>query len=187
MQLIVGLGNIGEKYKKTRHNFGFLLADKLHENYNFGQWQAKFDGEISKGVIADFECLILKPHTFMNLSGQAIIKAMAFYKIKPQQIIVLHDDIDIELGRIKYKIAGGNGGHNGLKSIDKMIGKNYQRLRLGVGRSKNENIDSASHVLGNFSNEELREVDKINQKISSDFQLLLDGDANEFLNKFYIS
>ncbi len=186
MQLIVGLGNVGKKYNKTRHNFGFMLADLLHDNYNFNNWQSKFDGEIAKGKIEGYDCLILKPHTFMNLSGLSVMKVMSFYKIKPEKLTILHDDIDIDIGRIKIKVGGGNGGHNGLKSIDKAIGSNYKRLRLGVGRSKVENIDSANHVLGKFDNDEIMLVDYVNKKISNLFLLILKDENIDFMNKFYL-
>lgn len=187
MQLIVGLGNIGAKYNYTRHNFGFMLLDQLLNDYNFLPAVKKFDGEIAKGKIDDVECLALKPHSFMNLSGIPVQKVLTFYKIKPQDILVLHDDIDVDFGRIKFKMGGGDGGHNGLKSIDSAIGKNYRRLRLGVGRSQNQNMDSADHVLAKFSSKELLEIDdNINKKISNLFKLLINGESEEFLNRFYL-
>ncbi len=187
MQLIVGLGNIGTRYNQTRHNYGFMLADKLYNDYGAGSWQDKFDAKIAKANIKSHEIIILKPSSFMNLSGIPMMKAMSFYKIKLEDILILHDDIDIDLGRIKYKIGGGSGGHNGLKSIDNTIGNKYRRLRLGIGRSQNENIDCANHVLGKFTDDEMNIVDSVNQKISDLFYLLLQQEINNFLNRFCLN
>jgi PTH1 family peptidyl-tRNA hydrolase len=186
MHLIVGLGNHGVKYEKTRHNFGFLLADKIIQDYNFQSLGEKFQSDCFAGLICTQKTIILKPKTFMNLSGKAVLAAMQFYKIALNNILVLHDDIDFDLGKIKFKIAGGNGGHNGLKSIDEMIGKDYARLRLGVGRPLHKEYDVSDYVLGKFSNEELKLVDEINAKISDKIDLLLEGKSDEFLTNFYL-
>ena len=145
MILIVGLGNPGPEYSKTRHNVGFMLIDRL-KNSNFTDISsAKFQGELFKFQ----NLLLLKPTTFMNLSGRSVKAVADFYK--PERIIVIHDDIDLELGAVKFKKGGGSGGHNGIKSIDALIGADYERVRIGVGR---DGRDAASFVLSKFTSED---------------------------------
>ncbi len=184
MYLLIGLGNIGKEYAKTRHNFGFLALDQIITDYNLSALGKKFSSEVFVGEIAGKKVIALKPQTYMNNSGLAALEAMQFYKIPLQNIIVLHDEIDIDLGRIKTKIGGGSAGHNGLKSIDSMIGKEYHRLRLGVGRPENKEFEVADYVLSKFTKDEMMIVEEINKKISSTINLLIDGDATLFANKF---
>jgi len=184
MYLLAGLGNIGLEYEFTRHNFGFLTIDKIVSDHAFLSQGKKFKGEIFSGEIDGKKIIALKPHTFMNLSGRAVIEAANFYKITPERIFVFHDDVDLDLSRVKIKIGGGNAGHNGLKSLDESIGKNYVRIRLGVGRSQNTNISTADHVLGKFSADEMMEVEKTNQKISKLIAEILRGDFDKFLNHY---
>ena len=143
MFLIVGLGNPGAEYAKTRHNVGFMVADAIHGKYGFAPYKAKFDGLISEGKIDGEKVYLLKPQTYMKLSGYSVVKAAAFYKILPQNIVVIHDDMDLKITQIKAKLGGGAGGHNGLKSIDAAIGPNYNRVRLGIGHPDNGLPDSA--------------------------------------------
>lgn len=185
MHLLVGLGNIGREYQATRHNFGFLLLDQILADHGFTAQSKKFKSEVFSGEISGKKIIALKPQTFMNLSGLAVAEAASFYKIEPQNILVLHDDVDLVLRKIKIKIGGGNVGHNGLKSIDEAVGKNYVRLRLGVGRPESKEFDTADYVLGKFSKEEMEMVKKINEKISKLAGELLEGREDVFLNKFY--
>ncbi len=184
MHLLVGLGNIGKEYEFTRHNFGFLLLDQIIKDYHLSFQAKKLKSEIFSGEINGKKILAIKPQTFMNLSGQAVLEVINFFKIKPENILVMHDEVDFPLGKIKTKIGGGSAGHNGLKSIDQAIGENYLRLRLGVGRPENKNYSTADYVLGNFSEEEAVLVAKVNQKISDLLPYLLAGNANKFLNDF---
>ena len=186
MHLLVGLGNIGREYESTRHNFGFLLLDQIIADHGFVAQSKKFKSEVFVGEISGRKIIALKPQTFVNLSGLAVAEAASFYKIKPQNILVLHDDVDLVLGKVKVKIGGGNAGHNGLNSIDEMIEKNYLRLRLGVGRPENKEFDLADYVLGKFSKEEMEVVRKINEKISKLAGELLEGREEVFLNRFYL-
>ena len=135
MFLIVGLGNPGKEYENTRHNVGFMVADTIFKEYGFANFKDKFDGLIAEGKIEGEKVYLLKPHTFMNLSGNSVIKAANFYKILPENIIVIHDDMDLPIGKIKAKIGGGSGGHNGIKSIDAAITPNYNRIRIGIGHA----------------------------------------------------
>lgn len=186
MHLLVGLGNIGREYEATRHNFGFLLLDQIINDHHLTNQGKKFRSEVFAGEISGKKILALKPQTFMNLSGDAVAEAANFYKIPNEKILVLHDDVDLDFGRIKVKIGGGHGGHNGLRSIDESIGKDYMRLRLGVGRPANKEFDTADYVLGKFSKEEMAEVEKINAKISKLVGCLLEGKSDEFSTKFYL-
>ncbi|MBM5782619.1 MAG: aminoacyl-tRNA hydrolase [Pelagibacterales bacterium] len=186
MYLLVGLGNIGKEYEITRHNFGFLLIDQIIADYGFSLLSAKkFNSEVFSGEILGKKVIALKPKTFMNRSGIAVFEAANFYKIDVRNILVLHDEVDLELGKVKVKIGGGSAGHNGLKSIDSAIGKDYMRLRLGVGRPANKEYSTADYVLGKFSSDELAKIDKINEKISDLIEELFEGKMEDFMNKFY--
>ncbi len=184
MFLLIGLGNPGLKYQYTKHNFGFLLADQIAEYFKLEPLGNKFGGQIFSGIIANQKVLLIKPQEYMNNSGAATLANASFYKIPPEKIIVFHDDLDLELGRIKAKIGGGNAGHNGLKDIDNKIGKNYVRIRLGIGRPENKEYEIADYVLSKFSNEELKTVEIINQKITKILPIILDGKLEEFMNQF---
>jgi len=150
MFLIVGLGNPGPKYKNNRHNIGFMVVDELINDLNPTQVNKKeFKGELYKST----QFLLLKPQTFMNLSGESVIAVKNFYKIDNSNIIVIHDDLDLPFGAIRFKIGGSSSGHNGLKSIDKFIGNDYIRVRIGIGRPKDKS-KVVSFVLSDFSEEE---------------------------------
>jgi PTH1 family peptidyl-tRNA hydrolase len=190
MLLVFGLGNKGLKYNQTRHNFGFLLADKLIEAHQLQSKGTKFGGQIFLGKITDQQIILIKPQDYMNNSGSCVLSASRFYKIHPNNIIVLHDDLDLNLGRIKAKVGGGNAGHNGLKDIDDKIGKDYCRIRLGIlnkfdGASEAlQNYNISSYVLGKFGKQELEMVEEINQIICKIFYLAIKKDLPNFLNQF---
>ena len=157
MRLLVGLGNPGPEYALTRHNIGFMAVDALGDAARF---TSKFHGETASLSIEDEKVILLKPMTFMNLSGKSVQAAMAFYKITPENVIVLHDELDLPLGKIRIKQGGGANGHNGLKDIDQMVGPNYWRIRLGIGHPGTaEQVHG--HVLSKFSNAEQDEVAKV--------------------------
>lgn len=181
MFLICGLGNPGKEYINTRHNVGFNLVDKLSIFYNFSPFKKDSKKEVFKGLINNNSCLLMKPLKFMNLSGQPIQEIMNFYKIEKNNIFIIHDDLDLELGKIKIKLGGGNGGHNGLSSIDEMIGSSYYRLRIGIDHPGMKDLVS-NYVLNKFTNKEFDIVeDKLN-KITKNFDILL-HDASLFLTK----
>jgi PTH1 family peptidyl-tRNA hydrolase len=186
MHLLIGLGNIGREYELTRHNFGFLLLDQIVEDYGLVAQSKKFKSEVFAGTIDGKKVIALKPQTFMNLSGAAVLAAASFYKIAPKNILVFHDDLDLAPAKIKVKIGGGNAGHNGLKSIDESIGKDYMRLRLGIGRPQNAEFETADYVLGKFSRDEMELIKKTNEKISDLIGELLESRPDSFLNKFYL-
>jgi peptidyl-tRNA hydrolase, PTH1 family len=159
MLLIVGLGNPGAKYCNTRHNVGFMAADLISDRYNF-VWntKSKFNSDIASGECELGKVILCKPNTFMNLSGTAVAAIASFNKIQQENVVVIHDDVDIPFGKVKYKIGGGAGGHNGLKSIDSHISPNYHRLRVGVGRPEDHRHDIADFVLGKFTKKEEEEI-----------------------------
>ncbi|MDR0968816.1 MAG: aminoacyl-tRNA hydrolase [Holosporaceae bacterium] len=168
---IIGLGNPGATYKNNRHNVGFRAAEVIVEHNSAASFKKIVDlAEIASFDINNEKIVVAKPLTFMNLSGRAVRFLADFYKIPAEKVFVIHDDADIAFGRVKIKQGGGNGGHNGLKSIDSLIGVNYWRIRIGVGRPP-ENWDLASYVLGNFSKDEdsvLRDIfDEISRNIAT--------------------
>ena len=160
MYLIVGLGNPESDYSKTRHNMGFNVINKLSEKYGIEVNKSKFKGLIGNGIIEGEKVLLLKPQTFMNLSGESIIEAMSFYKIQEDELIVIYDDIDIEPGSIRIRRNGSAGTHNGMKSIiEHLKTENFTRVRVGIGKPK-EHIDMITHVIGHIPEEELEALDK---------------------------
>ena len=173
MFLIVGLGNPGKEYENTRHNAGFMVVDALAQKFGFGVFREKFEGLIAEGTIGTEKVYILKPQTYMNLSGNAVVKAANFYKILPQNIIVIHDDMDLPLGKIKAKLGGGAGGHNGLKSIDAAITPNYNRIRIGVGHPEGRGEEVINHVLSGFGKAEKEILDKDIEIVLDTIEVLL--------------
>jgi PTH1 family peptidyl-tRNA hydrolase len=165
MILIVGLGNPGLEYTHTRHNVGFMAVTAIASNLctNFAS-NSKFKGNIASSTLSGEKILLLKPDTYMNLSGAAVQLVCSYYKINAAQVIVIHDDIDLALGDIRIKCGGGHAGHNGLKSIDSHIGKNYFRVRIGVGRPSHSE-DVAHYVLENFSKTEKVAIEEMIESI----------------------
>ena len=159
MWLICGLGNPGNKFKDTRHNIGFNLVDSIIQKYDFELKKKDKSKELFKGTINNNICLFCKSLEFMNLSGNVISEIINFYKISKNKILIIHDDLDLKVGKVKIKIGGGNGGHNGLASIDNCIGTDYKRLRIGIGHPGSKDLVS-SYVLQEFNKE-----DFIRQKI----------------------
>lgn len=155
MKMIVGLGNPGPKYQLNRHNIGFLLIDVLRNEWGASTAKHEFDAESYKVSFKGEQVLLLKPMTFMNLSGQAVQAAMSFYRIQPQDILVAHDEIDIDFARMRFQTQRSPGGHNGIKDIHNKIGDQYARLKLGVGRPPvGSPIDVATWVLQNFADDQ---------------------------------
>lgn len=184
MFLVVGLGNPGAEYANTRHNVGFMAADEIHRRYNFSAFRAKFDGLIAEGNIDGEKVYLLKPQTFMNLSGNSVVKAASFYKILPQNVVVIHDDMDLPIDKMKAKIGGGAGGHNGLKSIDSCITPNYNRIRLGIGHPniKAEEV-VVNHVLSSFSKADKAILDQNIDIVADLLPILLKKGVAEFSNQ----
>ena len=159
MKLIVGLGNPGVEYSNTRHNVGFKVIDALADKYNLEFSKTKFQGRYAEKLISNEKVIFLKPMKYMNLSGEVISSFMNFYKVAPNDVIVIVDDLNLPCGKIRIKQKGSSGGHNGLKDIEKNIGtQDYARIKIGI--SNNKDIDTKDYVLGKFSKEELDIIDK---------------------------
>ena len=176
MWFVCGLGNPGIKYKNTRHNIGFNLFDSIIDKYNCELKKKDKSKEILKGSIDKKSCLFCKPTIYMNQSGSIIREVLNFYKISKSKIIIIHDDIDLIVGKVKIKIGGGNGGHNGLFSIDESIGRSYKRLRIGVGHPGSKELVSP-HVLGKFNREDRKIIDNIIELLTEKFSLIFKDDA----------
>lgn len=181
MQVIVGLGNPGKKYDRNRHNVGFKAIDLIAKKNNFGPWRRKFQSKISEGLIKSKKILLVKPETYMNNSGFAIKELFLFFKLNSDDLVVVHDDLDLKVGKIKVKVGGGHGGHNGLRSIDQQISSEYLRLRIGIDRPVNKS-QVANYVLSNFSEKDKYTIDNVINLITQDFEILANKDIKKFIN-----
>lgn len=186
MRLIVGLGNPGDKYRNNRHNIGFLAIDEIARRHAFPPFREKFQGLIAEGSIGGERVLLLKPQTFMNSSGDSVHKALTFYKLALPDVTVIYDEIDLAPGKVRIKVGGGNGGHNGIRSIDPQIGKDYRRVRLGVGHPGNKDA-VMHHVLGDFSKADHVWLDPLLQSLADNAGMLLSGDDSGLMNKLAIA
>lgn len=182
MFLVVGLGNPGGEYARNRHNIGFMAADELVRRHSFGPWRSKFQGELAEGNIGGDKVLVLKPMTYMNLSGQSVAAAARFLKVPVEDVVVIHDELDLAPGRLRVKRGGGAGGHNGLKSIDQYLGQNYRRIRLGIGHPGDKDRVSG-YVLHDFAKTEQAWLDPLIDAVADAFALLLKGDEAGFMNR----
>lgn len=184
MKLIVGLGNPGDKYEHNRHNIGFKIADKLLDKNAFSSWRDKFSAHIAEGRIGNEKAVLVKPMTYMNESGQAVQRAAHFYKIQPEDVIVIHDELDLAPGKARTKMGGGHAGHNGLRSIQKHLGTpDFLRLRCGIGHP-GDKARVHNYVLGNFSKEETSDwVDRFIETAADYFDLLLLGREEDYMTQ----
>lgn len=181
MKLLVGLGNPGSKYANNRHNIGFMALDRIADDHGFALWRSKFQGQLSEGRLGSGKVVLLKPETFMNNSGQSVGEAMRFFKLAPEDIIVLHDEIDLAPGKVRYKSGGGHAGHNGLRSIHAHIGDTYGRVRIGVGHpGRKEAVPG--YVLRDFAKAEADWVEDVLRGIADGAPHLADGDSGKFMN-----
>ncbi len=186
MYLIVGLGNPGEKYRNNRHNIGFMAIEQIALKHDFPPFKKKYNGLFSNGKIDSARVILLKPQTFMNRSGASVGAVVSFFKIPPENIIVFYDELDLPTGKLRIKINGGNGGHNGLRSIDSIIGKNYRRVRMGIGHPGHKD-KVTSHVLGNFANSDSEWLEPLLDSVSKNISLLLEGKNSQFMNKIALA
>ncbi|MEM8839559.1 MAG: aminoacyl-tRNA hydrolase [Pseudomonadota bacterium] len=182
MFLVVGLGNPGPKYASNRHNIGFMAADEIARRHNFSPYRSKFQGEVAEGQIGNAKALILKPGTYMNESGRSVGDAARFYKIDPSDILVIYDELDLAPGKVRIKTGGGSGGHNGIKSIDAHIGKDYRRLRLGIGNPGNK-AQVSNYVLGDFAKADQTWLDPLLYAIADCADELAKGEDANFTNR----
>lgn len=180
MKLIVGLGNPGPKYARNRHNVGFLALNAISAAHGFAIWRSKFQGQIAEGRLGAEKVLLLKPETFMNLSGDSVQAALAFHKLAPADLIVLHDEIDLPPGRVRIKTGGGAAGHNGLRSIAGHVGPDFQRVRIGVGHPGDKRLVS-NYVLGDFAKDEAGWLDPLLSALAKAAPDLAAGETARFL------
>lgn len=181
MKLFVGLGNPGTKYAANRHNIGFMALDSIAAAHGFGPWRTKFQAEISEGRLGAEKVVLIKPHTYMNLSGQCVGEAMRFYKLSPADLIVFHDELDLAPGKLRLKQGGGHAGHNGLRSIHAHIGADYARVRLGIGRPGHKDHVSP-YVLSDFAKADQGWLDDLMRGIADGAAALATGDGARFSN-----
>lgn len=181
MRLFVGLGNPGAKYAGNRHNIGFMAMDRIAADHGFTPWRARFQGEVAEGRLGTEKVVLLKPMTFMNLSGQSVGEAMRFFKLAPADITVFHDELDLAPGRMRLKQGGGHAGHNGLRSIHAHIGEAYGRVRLGIGHPGHKDA-VAAHVLHDFAKADQDWLDDLMRGISDGAAALAEGDGQKFMN-----
>jgi len=181
MRLFVGLGNPGTKYQGNRHNIGFMAVDRIAADHGFAPWRARFQGLASEGTLGGEKVVLLKPGTFMNLSGQSVGEAMRFYKLTPAEVTVFHDELDLAPGRCRTKTGGGHAGHNGLRSIHAHIGEAYDRVRLGIGHPGDKDR-VAAYVLSDFAKADQDWLDDLLRGISDGAAALAAGDPQRFMN-----
>lgn len=182
MLLLVGLGNPDKEYEGTRHNIGFDIIDCVSRDYQFGAAKSKFRGQLRSGEIDGYKILALKPMTYMNNSGISVNETAGFYQIPLSNIYVFHDDLDLELGRVKVKTGGGNGGHNGLSSLDEHISNEYTRIRIGIGHPGNKDMVT-DYVLSKFKKPEKAIVDAVITNVSEHLPFLLNNHPDKFMSK----
>jgi len=182
MLLLVGLGNPNPNNSNNRHNVGFFIIDAINEKFKLSKQKPKFKGLLTTGKIDEHKVFAIKPLTFMNSSGVCIKELIEYFKIDVKDVFVFHDDMDIDIGKVQVKFGGRSAGHNGIDSIDKNIGKNYSRVRIGIGRPK-KNSTGADHVLENFSTDEKGNVEKVTQNIIESLSILIKKDLDLFSSK----
>lgn len=181
MKIFVGLGNPGSQYSANRHNIGFMAVDRIAADHGFQPWKARFQGHVAEGRLGRDKVLLLKPATFMNLSGQSVGEAMRFYKLEPSNVTVFHDELDLAPGKVRLKSGGGHAGHNGLRSIHAHIGEVYDRVRLGIGHPGRKELVSG-YVLHDFAKDDQSWLDDVLRGLSDGAPMLADDQGPKFLN-----
>ena len=182
MLLLVGLGNPNPNNVNNRHNVGFLVIDAINAKFKLSKQKPKFKGLLTTGNIGEQKIYAIKPLTFMNSSGVCIKELIEYFKIDVKDVFVFHDDMDIDIGKVKAKFGGSSAGHNGIESIDKNIGKHYSRVRIGIGHPEN-NSTGAEHVLDSFSNDEKKSVEEVTNNITESLSILIKKDLDLFSSK----
>ncbi len=187
MKLIVGLGNPGDKYRGTRHNVGFAALSYLVNHYGFDDFkkQAKYKALMTEGLIAGEKVILLKPQTFMNLSGESVLPLLSFYKLKPEDVVVIYDELDVDCGKMRLRKGGGAAGHNGIKSIIGAIGAEFIRFRIGIKPIKPFPGDTADYVLGKLSNEEKDLTLPVLEKVPAALEIFFNENLEVSMNQFH--
>jgi len=186
MHLIVGLGNPGAEYAAHRHNIGFLAVDEIARQHSFPPFRQKFSALVSEGVIDGEKIMLVKPQTFMNRSGDSVAQAAGFYKLSSADISVIHDELDLAPGKVRIKSGGGNGGHNGLRSIESHLGKDFIRIRLGIGHPGHKDRVH-SHVLSNFHKADNAWLEPLLDALAKNAALIAAGDSAGLMNKLALA
>jgi PTH1 family peptidyl-tRNA hydrolase len=186
MLLLVGLGNPGSRYAANRHNIGFMAVDEIVRRHGFAAWRKRFQAETAEGTLGGERTLALKPQTYMNESGRAVGDAMRFYSLTPDDVVVLHDEIDLPPAKVRVKTGGGSAGNNGIRSIDAHIGNEYHRVRLGVGKLEVKGT-AHMHVLGDFSKADRLWLEPLIATITENAPLLAKHDFTTFQNRVHLA
>jgi peptidyl-tRNA hydrolase, PTH1 family len=185
MYIIVGLGNPGKKYEATRHNIGFMAIDQIADKYNISVDKERMKAYIGEGNINGEKVVLVKPQTYMNLSGEAVGALARWYKVEPEHIITIYDDMDIEVGRIRIRKQGRAGGHNGIKSLIQHLGtENFPRVKLGIGRPNIPGMNTADYVLGVIPKEEVPRVEEVLEAAVNSIEYALEHNIDLAMNKF---
>jgi len=182
MLIIAGLGNPDAEHARNRHNIGFMAVDAIAHRHGFSSWRGKFRAEIADGDLGGVKTLLIKPQTYMNRSGEALGEALRFYKLKPADLVVIYDEIDLPAGKLRVKTGGGSGGHNGIRSIDAHCGKDYRRVRLGIGHPGHK-AAVQRHVLGDFAKADAEWLDPFLAAIAENAGLLASSEDSTFMNR----
>ncbi|KQR69119.1 aminoacyl-tRNA hydrolase [Rhizobium sp. Leaf341] len=186
MLIFAGLGNPGPKYAGNRHNIGFMALDAIHRRHAFSPWSKKFKAEIAEGDLGGERVLLLKPQTFMNLSGEAVGEAMRFYKVPVGGVVAIYDELDLVAGKARLKTGGGHGGHNGIKSMDAHCGRDYRRLRLGIGHPGSKELVER-HVLGDFSKADRLWLEPLLDALADNADMLARAEDSQLMNKLALA
>lgn len=186
MKLIAGLGNPGGKYAANRHNIGFMAVDEIARRHGFSPWRRRFSGQVAEGRLGGDKVVLLKPTTYMNESGRSVGEAMRFFKLAPQDVIVIHDELDLAPGKLRLKTGGGHAGHNGLRSIIAHIGADFHRLRLGIGHPGDKRAVHG-YVLRDFPKAEREWLEPLIAAVADEADLLVKGDFAGFLNRVHLA
>lgn len=182
MLLLAGLGNPGPRYANNRHNIGFMAVDEIVRRHSFSSWRSRFQADCAEGLLAGEKVLALKPQTYMNESGRSVGEALRFHKLAPEQVIVLYDEIDLAAGKVRVKQGGGTGGHNGIRSVEAHIGKDFWRVRLGVGHPGHKDLVHG-YVLSDFAKADRPWVEKLLDAVAGEISALVEGDAPRFMSR----
>lgn len=183
--IIVGLGNPGRQYEGTRHNCGFEAVDRLSSKHNCQMKKLRFKSITGECRINGAKCLLMKPSTFMNLSGEAVVQAMNFYKVQPSQVIVIYDDISLDVGKMRIRMKGSDGGHNGMKNIIYLTGSDaFPRIKLGVGKKPHPEYDLKDWVLGKFSAQDAKTMSEIFDNACDAVELMVQDRASDAMQRF---
>ncbi len=183
--MVVGLGNPDKKYERTRHNTGFIALDYIADKRNFKINRLKFKSLVGEATVGSHKVLFLKPSTYMNNSGQAVVEAMNFYKLKPQQVIIIFDDISLDVGKMRIRSKGSDGGQKGMRSIIYLSGSDeFPRIKIGIGQKPNPNWELADWVLSKFSDNELKDIEKMADNANNALELIMDNNISKAMNLY---